>query len=35
MAAFAPYRWEDPLKVESTMLTEDEVAIMYVPCVSE
>lgn len=27
-AAFAPYRWEDPLKVETTMLTEDEVSIM-------
>ncbi|GAA5883609.1 hypothetical protein JCM16303_004911 [Sporobolomyces ruberrimus] len=27
-AAFAPYQWEDPLKVESTMLTEEEVSIM-------
>ncbi|GAA5898346.1 uncharacterized protein JCM6883_000996 [Sporobolomyces salmoneus] len=27
-AAFAPYEWEDPLKVESTMLTEEEVSIM-------
>lgn len=29
-AAFAPYNWDDPLKVHSTMLTEDEVAIMSV-----
>jgi len=27
-AAFAPYQWEDPLKVESSMLTEEEVSIM-------
>ncbi|ORY90789.1 acyl-CoA dehydrogenase domain-containing protein [Leucosporidium creatinivorum] len=26
--AFAPYEWADPLKVESTLLTEEEVAIM-------
>ncbi|GAA5835045.1 hypothetical protein JCM11251_000147 [Rhodosporidiobolus azoricus] len=26
--AFAPYEWEDPLKVESTMLTEEERSIM-------
>ncbi|KAL8283540.1 hypothetical protein RQP46_005643 [Phenoliferia psychrophenolica] len=26
--AFAPYSYEDPLKVHTTMLTEDEVAIM-------
>ncbi|GAA5929312.1 uncharacterized protein JCM15063_004117 [Sporobolomyces koalae] len=29
-AAFAPYQWEDPLKVESSMLTEEEVSIMEV-----
>ncbi|KAI5474947.1 glutaryl-CoA dehydrogenase [Pseudohyphozyma bogoriensis] len=27
-APFAPYEWEDPLKVHSTMLTDDERAIM-------
>ncbi|CEQ41337.1 SPOSA6832_03033 [Sporobolomyces salmonicolor] len=26
--AFAPYEWNDPLKVESTMLTEEEASIM-------
>ncbi|KAM0792907.1 hypothetical protein ACM66B_002668 [Microbotryomycetes sp. NB124-2] len=26
--SFAPYEWNDPLKVETTMLTEDEQAIM-------
>ncbi|GAA5890783.1 hypothetical protein JCM6882_000661 [Rhodosporidiobolus microsporus] len=26
--AFAPYEWEDPLKVESTLLTEEERSIM-------
>lgn len=25
---FAPFQWQDPLKVESTMLTEEEVAVM-------
>ncbi|KAJ8293283.1 Glutaryl-CoA dehydrogenase, mitochondrial [Rhodotorula toruloides] len=27
-SSFAPYQWEDPLKVESTMLSEEEVSIM-------
>lgn len=27
-SSFVPYKWEDPLKVEETMLTEDEQAIM-------
>lgn len=27
-SSFVPYQWQDPLKVEETMLTEDEQAIM-------
>lgn len=27
---FVPYDWKDALRIESTLLTEDEVAIKYV-----
>jgi hypothetical protein len=29
-SAFAPYEWEDPLKVESTLINEEERSIMFV-----